>query len=68
MEYKFPEQTTFLAGTGRSGTTWLGKLLDSSSMVFYKHEPDNPNLPWFRGIPSRLEALDENDSYRVSNE
>jgi hypothetical protein len=64
LKSEFTDRTTFIAGAGRCGTTWLGKLLDSSSRVFYKHEPDNPSLPWFRGIPSRLEPIDENDSHR----
>ena len=29
-----------LFGTPRSGTTWLGKLLDSHPETLYKHEPD----------------------------
>ena len=62
---EFPERTVFLAGAGRSGTTWLARLLDASPTVLYKHEPDNiDRAPWFRGIPSRLDATDENDSYR----
>ena len=45
-----------VAGAGRSGTTWLGKLLDASPNVLYKHEPDNwAALPWFRDLPSRLD-------------
>ena len=47
-----PEEIILIAGTGRSGSTWLGKLFDSSPRVFYKHEPDNvASKPWFRGIP-----------------
>lgn len=30
----------FAVGSGRSGTTLLAKLLDSSPEVFYRHEPD----------------------------
>jgi hypothetical protein len=58
-------RTVFVAGTGRSGTSWLGKILDSNPLIFYKHEPDNVRLhPWFRGIPSRLEPSLEFDRYR----
>ncbi len=31
---------TLLLGAPRSGTTWLGKILDSHPMVLYRHEPD----------------------------
>lgn len=49
-----------VAGAGRSGTTWLGKIIDSSSRVLYRHEPDNlRRLSLFRGIPDRLEREDE---------
>lgn len=59
-----PEDITLIAGTGRSGSSWLGKLFDSSPCVFYKHEPDNvASKPWFREIPSRLDPDPENDRY-----
>ncbi len=62
---KIPEHTVLVTGAGRSGTSWLGKLLDASPRVFYKHEPDNwTYVPWFRNIPSRLDDVPENDSYR----
>ena len=31
---------TIILGAPRSGTTWLGKVFDSHSRVFYRHEPD----------------------------
>ena len=33
-------QVTLLLGAPRSGTTWLGKILDSHPDVLYRHEPD----------------------------
>ena len=60
-----PDHTVLVTGAGRSGTSWLGKLLDASPRVLYKHEPDNwTYVPWFRNIPSRLDDVPENDSYR----
>jgi len=32
--------TVLIAGSPRSGTTWLGKVLDSHPDVLYRHEPD----------------------------
>ena len=62
---ELPERTILVAGTGRSGTTWLGKILDASSRVDYKHEPDNVGrLPWFRDIPSRIDPGDGSASFR----
>lgn len=41
---------SFVVGSGRSGTTFLGKLLDSSPDALYRHEPDfflvNTNIPF----------------------
>ena len=34
------DKTILVIGAPRSGTTWLGKLLDSSPDVLYRHEPD----------------------------
>jgi hypothetical protein len=54
-----------IAGTGRSGTTWLAKLLDASPQVLYRNEPDNwHGVPWFKDIPSRVDPLPENDVFR----
>lgn len=40
-----------IIGSGRSGTTWLGKLFDSHPDTVYLHEPDavlrRPDLPTF---------------------
>ena len=30
----------FLCGMARSGTSWLGKILDSHPDTLYRHEPD----------------------------
>lgn len=58
-------RTVLVAGTGRSGTSWLGKILDSSPLVFYKYEPDNTDrYPWFSRIPSRLEPTPDFDRFR----
>ena len=36
-----------LCGLPRSGTTWLGKLFDSSPHTLYRHEPDSlEQLDW----------------------
>ncbi|MDX1650570.1 MAG: sulfotransferase [Myxococcota bacterium] len=54
-----PPHAVLVAGAGRSGTTWLGKLLDADPWVLYRHEPDNvERLDWFREVPSRLEPDD----------
>jgi hypothetical protein len=43
------ERTVLVIGAPRSGTTWLGKILDSHPMVLYRHEPDtlirNSHIP-----------------------
>lgn len=65
VEALVPFPLVWLAGTGRSGTTWLGKILDSSPHLFYKGQPDDRSrYPWFRGIPSRLEPTGEFDGFR----
>lgn len=54
----------FVAGAGRSGTTWLGKILDANRETFYKAEPDNRNrLPWFRELPSRIDPIPESQHF-----
>lgn len=64
-EAMIPPKTVLVAGVGRSGTSWLGKILDSSPQVFYKPQPDDVNrYPWFRGIPSRLDPTPEFDRFR----
>lgn len=43
--------TVLIAGLGRSGTTWLGKIFDSHPRVLYRNEPDRessiPRIPSF---------------------
>lgn len=64
-EAMIPPKTVLVAGVGRSGTSWLGKILDSSPQVFYKPQPDDVNrYPWFRDIPSRLDPTPELDRFR----
>jgi hypothetical protein len=64
-----PQRTVLLAGAGRSGTTWLGKLMDASPRVFYKHEPDNVTIwPMFHSVPSRLDPVAENDACKPAFE
>lgn len=36
----FGKSTLFITGTGRSGTTLLGKILGSLENVYYLHEPN----------------------------
>lgn len=45
-----------IAGAGRSGTTLLAKLLDSSPDVLYRHEPD-------RGVRGDLPYLPRREEY-----
>ena len=45
-----------LFGMPRSGTTWLGKIFDSSPSVLYRHEPDS----WIK--LSKLGLYEEADS------
>lgn len=46
-----------LFGTPRSGSSWLGKILDSHPATLYKHEPDRSGL----GVPIAppIEAADQ---------
>ncbi len=47
---KMPSKLSMVLGRGRSGTTLLAKLLDSSRIVRYRHEPDttliNNTIPY----------------------
>jgi len=62
-----PARITLVAGTGRSGTTWLGKLFDASPEVLYKHEPDNwARVPFFAGLPSRIDPGPEAEGRRAA--
>ena len=38
-------RSVLVVGAPRSGTTWLGKILDSSPSVLYRHEPDKLLAP-----------------------
>jgi LPS sulfotransferase NodH len=39
------ERAVLVAGSPRSGTTWLAKLLDSHPDALYRHEPDEVSPP-----------------------
>lgn len=53
-------KVAFILGLGRSGTTFLAKLIDSSPKVLYRHEPDAvlpievPSLLNDHDLPSHL--------------
>ena len=50
------DRVIWLAGAGRSGTTWLGKIFDAAPNVLYRHEPDNTRkVPFFAEVPSRID-------------
>lgn len=54
---KTPDRIALVMGLGRSGTTFLAKLIDSAPDVLYRHEPDAvlpTDLPSFCD-PSHLE-------------
>jgi hypothetical protein len=51
-----PAAPILLLGSPRSGTTWLGKILDSHPDVFYLHEPDTVQRS--ADLPYLLEAED----------
>src|SRR5439155_18259088 len=44
-----PRRTVLVAGSGRSGTTWLGELLTRGSATRYVFEPLHPRLGPFPG-------------------
>jgi hypothetical protein len=37
--FRYADRTIFVFGLPRSGTTWLGKILDSHPKTIYRHEP-----------------------------
>ncbi len=39
------DRIAFVLGRGRSGTTWIGTMLNASPGCFYKYEPFNRNKP-----------------------
>jgi len=49
-------RAAMITGVGRSGTSFLGKLLDASREVLYRHEPDISILT--RSIPFTPSADD----------
>lgn len=59
------ENKIILLGSGRSGTTWLAKLLDSCPEVMYYHEPDSTDK--HSRIPY-LPAIDETDEVKGNAE
>ena len=55
-------QLVLLFGLPRSGTTWIGKILDSHPGVAYRHEPDSVvdmGLPLFPDPPWAPEDLEK---------
>ncbi|MEM6445426.1 MAG: sulfotransferase [Cyanobacteria bacterium J06642_2] len=42
--YRGAYKPILITGTNRSGTTWLGKMLDLAPEVLYIHEPFNPQV------------------------
>ena len=52
-------KTVFVLGRGRSGTTWVGTMLNAASNCVYKYEPFNPgkSATW----ESWLDALTTGD-------
>lgn len=56
----------FIIGSGRSGTTWLGKLFDSHPDVLYRHEPDylhiNTVIPF---LPSSADVVNYKEKARI---
>jgi hypothetical protein len=51
------QQTVFLQGSPRSGTTWMAKIIDSDPTVLYRHEPDSINVrPDIPFVPTSAEA------------
>ena len=56
-----PNPHILVIGLARSGTTWLGKLLDSHPATVYRHEPDA--LPIFPTMPI-LADRDQISRYR----
>lgn len=59
------ENKIIILGSGRSGTTWLAKLLDSCPEVMYFHEPDSTDK--HSGIPY-LPTIDENETIKSNAE
>lgn len=45
-----PVKPVLITGATRSGTTWVGRMLASSSQFYYIHEPFNPDYPPGSGI------------------
>jgi hypothetical protein len=58
----------FIFSSSRSGSTWLGKLLDTNSQVLYLHEPDKIDkgldlLPYWPSDPGAPEVQGAARSY-----
>lgn len=59
------KQRILILGSGRSGTTWLAKLIDAHEDVLYRHEPDIaartdafPALPAIEDLPRYRDAAE----------
>lgn len=49
-----PEDTVFLGGSGRSGTTWLSEVINFDNSYRYLFEPFHPRyVPQWSGFPER---------------
>lgn len=62
-------QTIFVTGSHRSGSTWVGKIISSSKEVRYVHEPFNMNginsnspiKNWFEYISDNSDPIDQQE-------
>ena len=63
----FPPKTVLIAGVGRSGTSWLGKILDSSPHVFYKPQPDDVSRDRTIRYPSTEHVLPQRRGPRYTS-
>lgn len=65
LEKMANENLVLLFGLPRSGTTWIGKILDSSPRTIYKHEPDTDIK--MNGIPHYPHLEDFSEYHQTLN-